>query len=241
MAATVIVLSCCQGLPGSGEQWSAPLHATERDRKSEVGKGWYRCSIRPLSQRLWRAALQTSSVEYMTSYLLKVWEILSRLVLQKHMGIYQDGRDINFIEFIQFTETERAHEERLQKQLVSSCGLLSTGPQLLVGPYNPSLWSLWIKWSSSKDGSIQRSMTRTDLKRGHSRFMNPVCVCMVAWRGNHLCHIETNQNPYFTLAFHFQNMDSPVHNNSPLALPWIKPDSCIHYIIIHRQARFSMF
>lgn len=38
MAATVTVLSCCQGLPGSGEQWSAPLPATERDRKSEVEK-----------------------------------------------------------------------------------------------------------------------------------------------------------------------------------------------------------
>lgn len=160
---------------------------------------------------------------------------------KKQMGIYHDGKDINFIEFIQFTETERAHEERLQKQLVLSCRLLSTGSQSLVESCNSSLWSLWIKWSSSKDESIQRSVTRTEIKRGHSRFMNSVCVFMATWRGNQLCHIETSKNPYFTLAFHFQNMGSTVPNNSPLAFPWNKSDSCMHYIIIHREARFSMF
>lgn len=117
MAASAIVWP---RLPGSGEQWSVGLHATERDGKPEVGKGWYRCSIRLLSQSLWRAALQSSSDDYMTSYLLKLWEILSRLVLQKQMEIYHDGKDTKFIEFTEFTEPERAHEERLQKQLVPS-------------------------------------------------------------------------------------------------------------------------
>lgn len=75
----------------------------------------------------------------MTTYLLKLWEILSRPVLQKQMGVYHDGKDTNFIEFIYFTETERAHEERLQKWPVPSCRLLSTGPQLVVEPYNSFL------------------------------------------------------------------------------------------------------
>lgn len=68
-----IVLLCCQDLPGSGELWSTMLHVNGGDEKPEVRKGWCRLSIKLLSARCWRTVVRTSSGEYMSSYLLKLW------------------------------------------------------------------------------------------------------------------------------------------------------------------------
>lgn len=83
---------------------------------------------------------------------------------------------------------------------------------------------------------VPKGCCKDTAEEGHSRVTNSVSTCMGAQRGNQLCQMELCKNP-----FHFQNMSCTGHNSSPLALPWIKPDSCIHYIIIHTQARFSMF
>lgn len=73
VATTGILLLCCQDLPGAGGLWSTLLHVNGGDEKPEVGKGWCRLSIKLLSTKCWRVVMQTSSGEYMSSYLLKLW------------------------------------------------------------------------------------------------------------------------------------------------------------------------
>lgn len=176
VAATAIVPLCRQDLPGSGEQWSVWLHATERDGKLEVGKSWYRCSIRLLSQRLWRAALWMVVNIWLVTYwsyrkYFPGWSYKNRWEYTMMGKIL-----IPLSSFISLKQREPMRKD-CRSSLCHPAGSLAQVHNRVVEPYHSSFWSLWIKWSSSKDESIQRSVTRGRAEKRPQQ-VHESCLCL---------------------------------------------------------------